>query len=107
MTAGADFILRSGKLAAKFSDKRILLRYGCKSLFIQSLMVCITMDRSGSICFCPAAGRNNIACSRINATNQLAMGTGLFQFLIPIGNRLVDICYIARFIMMCAYKYKL
>ncbi len=91
---GTILVLRSGKPAAKFRDKSILLCYCCKSLVIQCFKVCITMKRSGSICFCPLACRNNITCSRIDAADQLAMGTRLFQLFVPIGNRLIDICYI-------------
>ena len=83
MSTGAIFSLCSIKTALKFGNKRILLRYCCKSLFVQCLIVCITMKRCDSTCFCPLACWNNITCNRINAADQLAMGTGLFQLFVP------------------------
>lgn len=50
------------------------------------------MGQGSSICLCPLSRRDNNACGRIDAANQLAVGTGLLQLLIPIGNRLIDIC---------------
>ena len=42
----------------------------------------ITMGQGSSICLCPLSRRDNIACGRIDAANQLAVGTEMLSVTI-------------------------